>query len=280
MSTGNAAQQDFWTGTVGEGWVRDQVAIDRVFRPVLEALLEAADLPPGARVLDIGCGSGASSLAAARSVGPSGFVLGADISETLLAQARTLAGDGPLNVEFWLADAQTASFEPAFEALISRFGMMFFADPRAAFENLAAALVRDARMTFICWGALAENPWFRLSAEVAAEIYGPDTPGDPHSPGPMAFADPGRVTGLMATAGLRNVAAETVEIMLTLAATVDDAAALATRIGPAVRRWRAAGADPDQLPVLAAALRDRLAPFACPEGVRVPARLILYRAVV
>ena len=84
----------------------------------------------------------------------------------------------------------------------------------------------------------------------------------------------------MATAGLRNVAAETVEIMLTLAATVDDAAALATRIGPAVRRWRAAGADPDQLPVLAAALRDRLAPFACPEGVRVPARLILYRAVV
>ena len=157
--------------------------------------------------------------------------------------------------------------------------MMFFADPRAAFENLGSALVRDARLTFICWGTLAENPWFRLSAEVADEIYGPDTPGDPHSPGPMAFADPDRVTGLMAAAGLRNVAAETVEVMLTPAASVDDAAALATRLGPAVRRWRAAGAEPAELPALTAALRDRLAPYARPQGVRVPARLILYRAV-
>ena len=100
MSTSNAAQQDFWTGTVGEGWVRDQVAIDRVFRPVLEALLEAADLPPGARVLDIGCGSGASSLAAARSVGPSGFVLGADIPRRFWRRLERLPVTGPGMLSF------------------------------------------------------------------------------------------------------------------------------------------------------------------------------------
>ena len=182
----NSDQAEFWSSDAGRTWVAEQTSMDAVLQPVLDGVLARADLQTGQSVLDIGCGTGISSIEAAVRVGTSGRVLGADISPTMLERATARARDLS-NVQFLKADAAAHTFEQgAFDCLISRFGVMFFSDPVGAFHNIALGLKPGARLTMAAWGQIPNNPWFTLPAQAAKAVVGAPPAVDPDEPGPFA----------------------------------------------------------------------------------------------
>lgn len=188
-------------------WLKWEAEIEVVLGSFLEGLLERADLLPGEAVLDVGCGSGGSTLRAVAAVGAAGRVQAVDIAPPLAERARARV-DGAAEVV--IGDAQTHGFEAGgFDAVISKFGVMFFEDTEAAFVNLRQAVRPGGRMHFVAWGAPVRNDWFAMPRRVAIERLGPGEPPDPLAPGPFAFADAARVKGLMEAAGWQ-VAVETV----------------------------------------------------------------------
>jgi SAM-dependent methyltransferase len=217
--------------------VSSNAQLDDMLEPFGRAARERAKLAPGERVLDVGCGVGQTTLELARAIGPSGSVLGIDISTPMLEKARERArAAGLANVRFENADAQTHAFTPGgVDVLYSRFGVMFFVDPTAAFANLAKALRPGGRVSFVCWQALAENAWMRESLGAVLKHVAPPPPPAPDAPGPFAFADAARVRGILEKAGLRNVRHEAFTGKLSLGGTLDEAAAFALEIGPASR---------------------------------------------
>lgn len=281
MSAGpNKGQAEFWSSEPGNKWVENAVFLDAAMAPALDCVLEAADLQPGERVLDIGCGTGASTLAAAGAVGPDGRVTGADISPVMLKGARRRASEaGCGTVDFIEADAQTHDFGAGvFDAMISRFGVMFFADSVAAFENMAKALRPGGRMHFVCWRGLEENPWFSLPRQVAVDRLGAPEPADPRAPGPMAFAEQDYVTGMLKSAGLAAVSAREVSVDLTPLGTVEEVAKFAAHLGPASRILMEKDGTKEDTRAIVDVLTEEMRAFATPEGVRVPAVLNLYSA--
>lgn len=198
-----------WDGAQGEFWVREQARQDATLSPFVPALLEAARLGPGDAALDVGCGCGATTLAAARAVGSAGQVAGVDISTAMLARAGELSRAADLaNVEFLKADAQTHPFEPgSFDAVLSRFGVMFFADPTAAFRNIARALRPGGRLVFVSWQPARLNPHISLPIRAIIAAF-PDAlePGTPQPP--FSMADPGDVRELLAGSGFRDIEIE------------------------------------------------------------------------
>lgn len=277
----NAAQRDFWNGPPGQNWVANQPALDALQSGVTDLLLAEAAPAVGARILDIGCGAGETSLAFARAVGRDGTVTGVDISEPLLALARQRAeAAGARSVAFLHADAAAHRFADASaDQIVSRFGVMFFADPVAAFRNLAAALRPGGTIAFVAWAGPERNPWFTLPLAAAVERLGPPDPAPPDAPGPMAFRDIDRVTGILADAGLADARGEARTVELHLPGGLDAAADLALRIGPATRLIRDKGGNEDDARAIATGVRARLADFATPDGIRVPAAVNLFRAV-
>lgn len=275
----NTAQADYWSSAPGRRWIEHEEALDQAMVGILRQLLDAAALRPGDRVADIGCGTGASTLAAAAMVQP-GRVLGVDISEPLLDRARARAeAAGLQNVDFLLADAQTHRFEPAaFDLLVSRFGMMFFEDPVAAFRNLAQALRPEGRMVFVAWAETAKNPWFQIPQEAAIRRLGAPPPTDPQAPGPLAFADADRVAGLLRAAGLGQVRAETLNTLLTPPGDVAAAARIASRVGPAVRIMKARNGSEEDAKAIEAQITEGLRPYEQDGSVRVPAVVHLFSA--
>ncbi len=248
MSQDNQAQATFWASSSGQSWVDHQEAMDAVLAPVLEAVLAQAGLKPAMDVVDIGCGTGASALAAAELVGPSGSVLGLDISPVLLARAQERAS---AQVQFLQADAQTHAFSPqSADAIISRFGVMFFADTTAAFANIARALRPGGMMTLAAWGAAHANPWFMVPAQVGRARLGEPPKVDRSLPGPFAFEDADRTRALIQAAGL-SVEIDTAELELKGGETPNAAAELCSRIGPAasILRHFQAG-EPERLAIV------------------------------
>jgi len=174
-------------------------------------VLDRAAPRPGQKVLDVGCGGGRTSLDLAGVVGPGGQVVGVDVSAPILAVARDRAAAAD-NVQFELADATTADLgEARFDLMFSRFGVMFFDDPVAAFRNLRRSLRPGAWSTFMCWRAMDENPWLAAPAAAAFEILPPPEPPDPEAPGPFAFADRERTRGILEQAGFAAVGHEEVD---------------------------------------------------------------------
>jgi SAM-dependent methyltransferase len=185
MSEVNAEQAALWN-TTGQGWARAQDMVGLVLRPLEELLVEKATEKPRGRVLDVGCGTGAVTRAIAEATGAE--CVGVDIAESMVAAAREHG-----KAEFLLADAQTHAFEQRFDLVVSRFGVMFFADPPAAFTNLRGATEPGGELCFIAWRAQEENPFMLTGDRVAAEIN-PDAPArDVGGPGPFSLADPDRV---------------------------------------------------------------------------------------
>jgi len=269
----NAEQMRYWNEVAGPRWVQFQERLDHELAAA-DLALERAAPAPGEAVLDVGCGCGTSSLAIARRVGPRGRVLGIDISRPMLARARArAAAEGAAQLELLEADAQTAALEPAaFDLLFSRFGVMFFADPAAAFANLRRALRPGARLLFVCWQRLADNPWVLAPLEAIAKHVPLPPPPPPGAPGPFAFADAERVRALLERAGFAGVAIEDVRFALGLGGGgLDDAVEFSLEIGPASAALREAGASDDLRARAAAAVREALARYERPEGVRVPA---------
>lgn len=268
--TGNSAQIDFWNSAVGDAWAALQVQLDRQLAPLGEAGLRALAPQPGEAILDIGCGAGATSLALAEAVGPAGRVLGIDISEPMLAvaRARLPAAAAAADLQFRIADAQSADLgAAAFDAAYSRFGVMFFADPVAAFTNLRTALKPAGRLTFVCWRPMAENAWQRVPMEAAKPLLPPQPEGDPLAPGPFAFADPARVRGILAEAGFGQIQIMPFDTGIG-AGSLEETASLAMHIGPLSRALRE---HPECRAAALGVVRDALAAYVTPAGVMLPA---------
>lgn len=233
----NADQIAYWNGPGGQRWSDRQEAQDVLLAPVSQILIDRIAAKPGDRVLDIGCGCGGLSIALARQVAPGGHVLGVDISAPMLARARAVAPAGPAT-EFVLADATVHPFAPAsFDLLVSRFGVMFFADPVASFANIRRALKPGGRVVFACWREPKANPWM-IAPLQAVYRHVPKLPEmAPEDPGPFAFASEARVTRILGEAGFTDVALQAHALSFDIARGqgLDAAVQSAFEIGPASR---------------------------------------------
>jgi ubiquinone/menaquinone biosynthesis C-methylase UbiE len=221
MTVANEAQYEAWNGDSGQRWVADADRRDAVLAPVADVLLAAAHLAPTEDVLDLGCGCGITTLAAARAVRP-GKVIAVDLSAPMLDLARRRAGNDQ-HVTFLQADAQTHPFEPgSYDIVISRFGTMFFDDPVASFTNVASGTRRGGRLCLATWQPLAANDWL-LVPGAALLRYGslPDTSGS--APGMFAQSDPAAVTAVLEQAGWRDVTVEPITVSLRLGADATEA---------------------------------------------------------
>jgi SAM-dependent methyltransferase len=196
-----------WRGRMGEAWANIAELMERSNRPVGDAVAERTRPRPSERVLDIGCGAGATTLDMARRLGPDGLCVGADISPTLIAAATAAAGaQGISQARFIEADAETYPFEAGqFDAVISRFGVMFFDDPDAAFANIRRSLTPDGRLVFACWRSPADNPLATIPVEAARPFVELPPPPPKDAPGRFAFADPDRVRGILERSGWRDI---------------------------------------------------------------------------
>jgi SAM-dependent methyltransferase len=225
-----------WEGRVGRKWAEEWRRTDRSFAGLTDRLLGRASARPIARALDIGCGAGELSLALARGH-PGAEVVGVDISAELVETARE-RGAHLANVTFELADAsrwQRTGFAP--DLLVSRHGVMFFAEPVEAFAHLAGLAAPSARLVFSCFRDIGENPWAdRVASFLPSDATPPPT--DPYAPGPFAFADSARVEALLSNAGWRDIAFEKVDFAYIAGSgddPVSDALSYFLAIGPAAR---------------------------------------------
>jgi SAM-dependent methyltransferase len=273
----NKAQSDYWTSPAGLKWIEHEHALDTAMAGMLDMMLDAAGINSTDHVIDIGCGTGASTIEAAWRV-PDGRVLGVDISDPLLNRATNraeVAGAG--NVSFVLADAQTYEFsDQAFDLLVSRLGMSFFSDTVAAFQNLARALNDRGKMVFVCWASIAQNPWFSIPKYAAEAKLGPQPKGDPDAPGPTAFQDCDRVVDLMARADVSNIEACSVDIALTPPGGVAGAARAASKVGPAARVIKAYSGTKADEAAIEDAVRLAFEEFDDAGGVRIPGVVNLF----
>jgi SAM-dependent methyltransferase len=255
----NRDQAALWNEASGRTWVEMQAMLDRMLAPFEARLTDAAFPGPGRSVLDIGCGAGATTLAMARRVGPEGLCLGVDISGPLVEAAKArAAAEGVTSAGFIEADAQTFAFDAgAFDAVISRFGVMFFDDPEAAFANIRRALRPGGRLTFTAWRSPAENPFMTAGARAVAPFVPAMPVPAPEAPGQFGFADGERVRRILTASGWSDIAVNLLDVPLEVAET--DLLTYATRMGPAGLALR--NADEPTRARAAEALREAFAPF-------------------
>jgi SAM-dependent methyltransferase len=256
----NADEIAYWNGPGGQRWLNRQQAHEALLAPIGDVLLNRVDARVGEVAVDIGCGSGATTIALAHRVAPTGRVLGIDVSAPLLERARQRA-PADLPVEFALADATTHPFEPdRADLMCSRFGVMFFAEPARSFENMRRGLRSGARLVFACWREFQKNPWASIPLEQAYR-HVPRLPQvGPEDPGPFSFASAPRVRGILERAGFVAVDLEPIDLALDLANGRGLAAAVDTAmgVGPASR---ALDGQPEALRAAAAdSIRAALAP--------------------
>lgn len=247
-------------------WAEVREPLELQLAPLGRRGLAALAPHPGESVLDIGCGGGETALDLVRAVAPDGTVVGIDLSAAVLAFAQR-ATEGCQRVRFIHADAQVFPFEPAsFDAAFSRFGVMFFADPTAAFVNIRRSLRPNGRLAFVCWRALEENPLDILPLRAASAHLPPQPAQDQDAPGPFAFADPDRVRGILERAGFGeiNITAHDEQV-----GSGDlDAMAVCLRVGALGKILRE---NPELRAATLPAVRSALAAHDGPDGVRLKA---------
>ncbi len=274
----NVDQINYWNGPGGQRWADRQQAQDILLAPILDLLVAHAGPEPGERVLDVGCGSGATTIAFARKVAPSGHVLGIDVSGPMLARARQNA-PAELPIDFVLADATVYPFDPAsVDLLVSRFGVMFFAEPAVSFANLRKALRPSGRLAFICWREPRENPFFMAPLQAVYKHVPKLPPQGPEDPGPFAFASEDRVHRILTEAGYKSVAMQPHDLALDVAIGqgLETAVQGALEIGPASRALQDHPAEVRE--AARNSIREALMPFVQGQSVALPASIWIVSA--
>lgn len=276
IAASNAAQIDYWNAAASQTWVRFQEQLDRQIGPLGREAMRVLAPAPGERILDIGCGCGQTTLELAARVGSSGAVVGADISRPMLevARQRPLPA-GTTRPQFRQIDAQSGDLGQAeFDAVFSRFGVMFFSDPAGAFGNIRAAMKPGGRLAFVCWRPFQDNLWMREPMDAARPFLPPQPPMDPTAPGPFAFADADRVRSILKAAGFGSIAIEPFDARVG-GADVEQTLQLTFNVGPLGAALRE---QPDLADKVGDAIRDVLAGYETPEGVLMPAAVWIVQA--
>lgn len=276
----NAVQAEHWNGTEGRHWAAHHERYEAMLGSFGLQVLEAVEIRPGERVLDVGCGAGDLALAAARTVGSNGRVVGIDLSVPMLETARgraSVAGLG--NVSFVASDAQTSELgEGAFDVVVSRFGVMFFADPVAAFTSVARALRPGGRLAFVCWQDAGVNEWMLAPSMAALAHVRPPDPAVFETLSPFEFADTERVTEILEAAGFTDLAIRGIEQPLLFGGGgTDDDAVEFFRDGSFGGALLAA-AGPEETANALAAVAETLEAHATPRGVELGAAAWLVAA--
>jgi SAM-dependent methyltransferase len=276
----NADQREYWNADEARHWVDEQAAYDRMLAPFAARLLEGAAIASGESVVDIGCGTGATTCDAARAAS-GGQALGLDISRAMVEGARARAIREEIdNVTFEVGDAQTRTFETASADLVmSRFGVMFFDEPVRAFANLRTALRPSGRLTFVCWREMLENEWIAVPAMAALQHVPLPEPGAPDAPGPFSLGDPQRVHAVLAEAGFHDITLDAVDDPLLLAGggSLDETVSFLRNTGMA--RALLSDVAPETVDAAVAEIERSLAPFETPDGYRLGSAVWLVRAV-
>lgn len=261
-----AEQAAYWNGAGGKGWLASIERIERGIGDFGKAALAAANARPGEKVIDIGCGLGGTTRALTDAVGLGGHVLGVDISEELIQGARSHRVP---NATFVLGNAATHPFEAAsYDLVFSRFGVMFFGEPVAAFKNFQQALKPTGRLVFVCWRKPDENPWGLVPVRAAAPFLPPLPKPGPEDPGQYAFGDPARVERILKESGFGAIAIEPLDVPIWMGADAAEVVANAGRFGPLARAF--ADATPDQIEKAKAAIATVLKPHESAAGVVLP----------
>jgi SAM-dependent methyltransferase len=271
----NAGQITYWNDVAGPTWVATQIERDRELRPLGLRAMEALAPQVGERLIDIGCGCGETTLELARRVGGGGRVLAADISAPMLAIAEQRArAEGLAQARFIQADAQTHPFDPA-DGAFSRFGVMFFADPVAAFANIRRALAPSGRLAFVCWQALGRNGWINVAASAIGPLLPAPLPAsDPHAPGPFAFAERDYLQGLLKDGGFGDVTIEPHDQQIGWG-DLEVSVRTMLGVGPIAAAVRA---HPQLAEPMADAIRTALTPYLTDEGVLLDSATWIVRA--
>lgn len=255
----NMQQAALWNEASGKAWIELQPILDRVLAPFERLVVDAGYPGEGGNVLDIGCGAGATTLAMARRVGSGGHCVGLDISQMLAALATERArAEGRTNTEFVAGDAQAHAFDQGrFDAVISRFGVMFFDDPVAAFANIRQAARRGGKLAFVAWRSPAENDFMTTAVRAAAPFLPPAPALDPAAPGQFAFADGARVRRILQESGWSSIDVEPADVACEIPE--DELMTYVTRMGPVGAMLR--DVDPATAAKITAALPPAFAPF-------------------
>jgi SAM-dependent methyltransferase len=276
----NDAMHEYWNADAGRTWAALQARLDRSLSPVTAALLSHADPKPGEAVLDIGCGSGETTLALAAATGDAH---GVDISKPLLAVAEARADSLESLATFEEGDAAAIPGDNDYDLIISRFGVMFFDDPVAAFANIRSHAAPGGRLRFACWRSPRENGWTLAPMQALAPLMPPaDNTADPHAPGPFALADPERLAGILSDAGWQDVDLQRFDFEMLLgedsetASALENAVDFSLQVGPAARLVREQGESIRT--AAAAALHTVYAPHAAKGRVALPASVWLVAA--
>jgi len=210
-------QIKLWNGTAGRAWVEEQALVDGVLAPFQELLLDEVRAARPRRVLDVGCGTGSTTVAVAKLLRDGGRCTGVDVSEPMIAAARDRAERERAPASFVCADAQTHAFEPgSFDMVLSRFGVMFFADPVEAFSNLGRAARDGAELRFVAWRSPAENPFMTTAERAAAPLLPHLPPREPDAPGPFAFADAQRLARILEDGGWTAIDIQPIDVPCTM----------------------------------------------------------------
>ncbi|HWD57289.1 MAG TPA: methyltransferase domain-containing protein [Stellaceae bacterium] len=276
----NTAMGRYWNEIAGPRWVQRQAIQEARNLEMLDQLLAAARAAPGEQVLDIGCGTGVTSEPFAVAVGPQGHVTAVDISKPMLDAARhRIAARGLGNVTLLLADAQVHSFPPeAFDLVTSRLGVMFFADPAAAFRNLRAALRPGGRLCMAVWATVAESTHQSLPLKIAVRQLGPPAPQPVHAPGPNAYGDRDYLRGILGEAGFAEIAVEPRQFLVHGGDDAESAAEHAGQFGAVQRLMDEKGTDGAARQAIVEDIAAAFASYETAAGLRFPATFLLVTA--
>ncbi len=276
----NAVMAEFWNGNGGKNWVSREGRLESSLKIFGQQAIEAGDIRPGQRILDIGFGCGETAIALAREVGPKGQVHGVDISVAMVEAADKKAEVCGLdNITFECADAQTNTFVANnYDLVFSRFGVMFFDDPVGAFKNIYSALKPGGRLAFICWAGRHENAWVTLPLQVVAKHLELPPPPGAREPGPFSLSEEGCANEILSGAGFTNIVVESFETPFVLGEDVEEALSFLMHLAPSGSAINNADIDEPTRERIAVDMAKMLESYQSNSGVCMDAKALLVTA--